>query len=237
MKLAIHASVLALALQTTSAGTINYIHIKKDAITRIDTEENNDEYFQGIHVYLDGKLCKILDTNATEADWIKMSSDKQYLVLFNGYIEMKELKTCDSVMKLSGKTTGAIDDMNKEKDFLVEQAEDSSHGSCQRLSIRNISTKQVVNIPAGPFFTASKFSSSLAGSASFSPDGQYLALSTSHFSCRKGSYPGVYDTQTWEKVEFTTPDVDARCDALFPNLPPPSRVQQPVCVEPGVGMR
>ena len=237
MKLAIHASVLALALQTASAGTINYIHIKKDAITRIDTEENNDEYFQGIHIYLDGKLCKTLDSNATEADWIKMSSDKQYLVLFDGYIEMKELKTCDRVMKLSGKTAGAIDDMNKEKDFLVEQDEDSSHGPCQRLSIRNISSKQVVNIPAGAFFTASKSSSSLADSASFSPDGQYIALSASHFSCRKGSYPGVYDTQTWKKVEFTTPDIDARCDALFPNLPTPSRVQQPVCVEHGGGMR
>lgn len=150
---------------------------------------------------------------------------------------MKELKACDRVMKLTGKTTGAIDDMNKEKDFLVEQAEGSSPEPCQPLSIRNISTKQVVNIPAGAFFTASKSSSSLADSASFSPDGQYLALSASHFSCRKGSYPGVYDTQTWKKVEFTTTDVDARCDALFTNLPTPSRVQQPVCVEPGVGMR
>lgn len=237
MKLVIHACVLAMALQTASAGTINYIHIKKDAITRIDTEENNDEYFRGIHVYLDGKLCKILDTTATEADRIKMSSDKQYLVLYNGYLEMKELKACDKVMKLSGQTTGAIDDMNKEKDFLVEQTEGSSLGPCQPLSIRHISTKQVVNIPAGAFFTASKSSSNLADSASFSPDGQYLALSTSHFSCRKGSYPGVYDTRTWKKVEFTTPDVDARCDALFPNLPPPSQVQQPVCIEPGSGMR
>jgi len=237
MKLAIHASVLALALQTASAGPINYIHIKKDAITRIDTEENNEEYLQGIHIYLDGKRCKILDTNATEADWIKISSDKQYLVLFDGYIEMKELKTCDRVMKLTGQTTGAIDDMNKERDLMVEQAEDSSPGPCQRLSIRHISTKKLVNIPAGPFFTASKTGSSLADSASFSPDGQYLALSASHFSCRNGSYPGVYDTQTWKKVEFTTPNVDARCDALFPNLPTPSRLQQPVCVEPGVGMR
>lgn len=237
MKLAIHASVLALALQTASAGTINYIHIKKDAITRIDTEESNDEHLQGIHIYLDGKLCKILDSNATEADWIKMSSDKKYLVLSDGYIEMKELKACDSVMQLSGKTTGAIDDMNKEKDLLVEQAEDSSHGPCQHLLISNISTKQVVNIPAGPFFSARKSNGSLADSASLSPDGQYIALSTSHFSCRKGSYPGVYDTQNWKKMEFTSPDVDARCDALFPNLPTPSRVQQPICVEPGVGMR
>ena len=34
---------------------------------------------------------------------------------------------------------------------------------------------------------------SFGGGGSFSPEGNYLAVSLPNFSCRKGSYPGAYD--------------------------------------------
>ena len=105
---------------------------------------------------------------------------------------------------------------------------------CDITTIKRLSDGKYMDIAAKPFYSSRKSSknlhrSSYAAQPKLSPDGNYLALSTPSFSCRKGAYPGVYNTNTWKQVIFTTPDVDAKCAALFPNLPPPDLTIDPTC--------
>ncbi|WP_374555893.1 hypothetical protein [Aquitalea pelogenes] len=54
--------------------------------------------------------------------------------------------------------------------------------------------------------------------AFFSPDGKYLALKSSAISCKKGAYPGVFETTHWKQVIFNGPDSNKKCRSLFPQL-------------------
>ncbi|WP_159875438.1 hypothetical protein [Aquitalea denitrificans] len=236
MKFIIATTLLALGTTAASAHTITHIYIKDNDIVRTDIKQAKEGSPGNTYVHLDGNTCEIIDGSAAAADWIKMSSDKQYLILFNDYVDMKQLKACKTKMKLSGKAYGDLSDINKEKNIFLSITEYGLRWPCSIASINKIPTAKEINIAAKPFYAQKKSEhtmrkNSFGGGGSFSPDGNYLALSLPNFSCRKGSYPGVYDTRTWKKVEFTTPDVDARCDALFPNLPTPSRTLEPLCVD------
>jgi len=236
MKYIIATTLLALSTTAASAHTITHIYIKDNDIVRTDIKQAKDGSPGHTYVHLDGNTCEIIDGSAAAADWIKMSSDKQYLILFNDYVDMEQLKICKIKMKLSGGTSGDLSDINKQKAIFLGINEYGLRWPCSIASINKISTGKEINIVAKPFYAQKKSErtmrkNSFGGGGSFSPDGNYLALSLPNFSCRKGSYPGVYDTRTWKKVEFTTPDVDTRCDALFPNLPTPSRTLEPLCVD------
>ncbi|WP_287882320.1 hypothetical protein [Aquitalea sp.] len=236
MKFIIATTLLALGTTAASAHTITHIYIKDSDIVRTDIKQAKEGSPGHTYVHLDGNTCEIIEGSAAAADWIRTSSDKQYLILFNEYIDMEQLKTCKAKMHPSKITVGDLSDMNKKKGIFIGINEYELDWNCSIVSIRKIPTGKKISIAAKPFYAQKKSEhtmrkNSFGGGGSFSPDGNYLALSLPNFSCRKGSYPGVYDTRTWKKVEFTTPDVDARCDALFPNLPTPSRTLKPLCVD------
>jgi len=236
MKIIIIAGIIVLASTPATAYTITHIYIKDNDIIRTDIKQANFGSPGNTYVHLDGNTCEIINGNVFTAKQIKISSDKQFLILFNSYLDIGQLKICNTRMEASKITVGDLSDMNKGKGIFLSRDDYGLDWSCSIASIRKIPTGERISIAAKPFYAHNKSvrtmdKNSFGGGGSFSPDGNYLALSLPNFSCRKGSYPGVYDTRSWKKVEFTSPDVDARCDALFPNLPTPSRTLEPLCVD------
>jgi hypothetical protein len=239
MKHIIIAGIIALASTPATAHTITHIYIKDNDIVRTDIKEAKFGSPGNTYVHLDGNTCEITYGDIFTAQQIRMSSDKQYLILLNSYIDIGQLQICNTRMEASKVTVGGLSDMNKQKGIFLGRDDYGSDWSCSIASIRKIPTGEKISIAAKPFYAQKKSERtmrkhSFSGGGSFSPDGNYLALSLPNFSCRKGSYPGVYNTRTWKKVEFTTPDVDARCDALFPNLPTPSRSLKTLCADENV---
>ncbi|WP_159875437.1 hypothetical protein [Aquitalea denitrificans] len=239
MKSIITAGIIALSSTPATAYTITHIYIKDNDIVRTNIKDVKFGSLGNTYVHLDGNTCEITYGDVFTAQQIKMSSDKQFLILFNSYIDIGQLKICNTRMEASKVTVGDLSDMNKQKGIFLSGDDYGSDWSCSTASIRKIPTGEKTSITAKPFYAQKKSERtmrkhSFSGGGSFSPDGNYLALSLPNFSCRKGSYPGVYNTRTWKKVEFTTPDVDARCDALFPNLPTPSRTLKTLCADEDV---
>ena len=238
------AFIITILIPTTAyPGKITEIYLKDNAIENIFSTQLANEKADRTYTHIDGNLYEISEIGAIRPDAIKISSDKNYLMLYNSYIDMEQLNTCNKKISLTGHAKRFLADINKAKNLIVSRGQFTViMSNCSIALVEKISSKEVIDIKAKPFYSQNKsaeqmFNNTFQSNISFSPDGNYIALSTINFSCRKGSYPGVYNTRTWKKVEFTTPDVDARCDALFPNLPTPSRVQQPICVDPKLSMR
>jgi hypothetical protein len=117
MKYIISTAILALSIPVASARTITHIYIKNNDIVRTDIKQAKEGSLGNTYVHLDGNTCEIIDGSAATADWIKMSSDKQYLILFNDYVDMEQLKTCKAKINISQITVGDLSDMNKKKIF------------------------------------------------------------------------------------------------------------------------
>jgi hypothetical protein len=81
-----------------------------------------------------------------------MSSDKQYLILFNEYLDMEHLKTCKTKMKPFQITVGDLSDMNKKKSIFIGINEYELDWNCAIASIRKIPTGEKINIAAKPFY-------------------------------------------------------------------------------------
>ena len=109
--------IIVLASTPATAYTITHIYIKDNDIARTDIKQANFDSPGNTYVHLDGNTCEISYGDVFTAQQIKMSSDKQFLILFNSYLNIEQLKICNTRMEASKVTVGDLSDMNKKKAF------------------------------------------------------------------------------------------------------------------------
>ena len=188
------------------------------------------------------------DTERTmQLTYAKTSSDGKFLIV-NGviFLSLEDIKKCnkeDDLIKYASVISYSfeIEDINKMRNLIALYIEPSFGMAHEKKSKFYYLAGVVINkakneygalpnplkINQKKFFSYDRTSnvdldrSLFAGyndKAFFSPDGKYLALKSSAISCKKGAYPGVFETTHWKQVIFNGPDSNKKCRALFPQL-------------------
>jgi hypothetical protein len=197
-----------------------------------------------LYINLDKITCKINYPYRTDALSARLSSDNEFIILNNGaFASIGDLKICTKngiYLKDIFKNNSITQDINKKTNLLVFYI-DPTIGMYDKKSKYNYIAGVIINkaingygtlpdplkINQKQFFSYDRSSnvdldrSLFAGpydKAFFSPDGKYLALKSSAISCKKGAYPGVFETTHWKQVIFNGPDSNKKCRALFPQL-------------------
>ncbi|WP_199052632.1 hypothetical protein [Aquitalea sp. ASV15] len=197
-----------------------------------------------LYINLDKITCKINYPYRTDAISAKLSSDNEFIILNNGaFTSIADLKVCDKsgiYLKDIHENNSITQDINKSTNLLVFYI-DPTIGIHDKKSkfiyIAGIIVNEEIygygmlpdplKINHKQFFSPDRNSnvdldrSLFAGpydKAFFSPNGKYLALKSSAISCKKGAYPGVFETTHWKQVIFNGPNSNKKCRALFPQL-------------------
>ncbi len=233
---------LAFFLGEACASTIHLENTENFKIKKITIKQ--EDYYT-LDIQYSGISCKIDPAVKITADYPRVTSDGNFIILtWSHYISKADLEKCRTSKSINSRKYigGQLQDINNAKKLLATYVEPAYLNSYfipdnpARLLIKIADLKKVENkknsfesaihIKNKPFYWYSRSDKNLARSlfagdtdrAIFSPDGNYLALLTSDISCKKGAYPGVYETTHWKQVIFTGPDSDAKCKALFPQL-------------------
>ncbi|WP_159877282.1 hypothetical protein [Aquitalea denitrificans] len=175
----------------------------------------------------------------------KISSDKKFVILNNKlFLNWRDIKSCN----LNTDTIGQlninpdyynIEDINEQNNLIAlyvdplfgwpYAAKRSEKFTLMAALVDMKNLSEIISIKKKPFYNENRtdsieldkhsFINALStDKAFFSPNGKYLALKYSAISCKKGSYPGVFETTHWKQVIFNGPDSNKKCRALFPQL-------------------
>ena len=196
-----------------------------------------------LDIIYNGKLCKFPEEIYLLS--AKISSDKKFVILNNElFLNWRDIKSCtlntDTIGQLNiNPDYYNIEDIN-EQNNLIALYVDPLFGwpyagkrnekftlMAALVDMKNLS--EIISIKKKPFYNENRtdsieldkhsFINALStDKAFFSPNGKYLALKSSAISCKKGAYPGVFETTHWKQVIFNGPDSNKKCRALFPQL-------------------
>ncbi|WP_062791500.1 hypothetical protein [Aquitalea pelogenes] len=226
----------------TKAGTIYTEGSDKIIITKIEEDTKLDN---PLIIFHNNIQC---DTGRTmQLTYAKTSSDGKFLIV-NGviFLNLEDIKKCnkeDDLIKHASVISYSfeIEDINEMRNLIALYIGPSFGMAYEKKSQFHYLAGVIVNeeiygygmrpdpliINHKQFFSYDRTSnvdldrSLFAGyndKAFFSPDGKYLALKSSAISCKKGAYPGVFETTHWKQVIFNGPDSNKKCRALFPQL-------------------
>jgi hypothetical protein len=229
-------SIIFIQANTTSGST--RIKISTTAGVKIEKISTiNDGYF-GASVEINGKTCQLSGVNTFENYTPKLSSDGYFLIpSASSFISILKLLSCNNHTSVPY-IEGRLQDVNFNKNILVRyilpnydinQLHGTSVLNDYLIEVININEKnkmQPIIIYQKPFFYKMRSSRDMAkfafatpsDSAIFSSNGKYLAPLARSISCKKGAYPGVFETTHWKQVIFNGPDSNKKCRALFPQL-------------------
>ena len=232
----IFLSIIFIQANTASGSTRIKISITAGVkIEKISTI--NDGYF-GVSVEINKKTCQLSGVNTFENYTPKLSSDGHFLIpSASSFISILKLLSCNNYISLPY-IEGRLQDVNFNKSLLVryilpDYDINQLHGISvlndyliEAININEMTKMRPINIYQKPFFYKMRSSRDMAkfafatpsDSAIFSSDGKYLAPLERSISCKKGSYPGVFETTHWKQVIFNGPDSNNKCRALFPQF-------------------
>lgn len=233
---------IAFLLGEACASTIYLENTENLKIKKITIKQ--EDYYT-LDIQYGGISCKIDPAVKIMEDYPRATSDGNFLILdWSHYISKVDLEKCHTSKSINSRKYigGQLQDINNTKKLLATYVEPAyinryfipdnparlliEIADFKKVENKKDSFESAINIKNKPFYRSRRSDKDLARSlfaggtdrAIFSPDGNYLALLTSDISCKKGAYPGVYETTHWKQVIFTGPDSDAKCKALFPQL-------------------
>ncbi|NWK80089.1 hypothetical protein [Aquitalea sp. LB_tupeE] len=206
-----------------------------------------NENIQEMEIIYKEKTCRIKFPYWIGHTSASISSDSEFLILDrNGFIKISDLENCDKndvdfkeitnsfqsarLMNVNSARNLILLYINPIFGMMYEKKSKYSHMAVVIINkaINGYGTlPDPLEIKHRQFFSPDRNSnvdldhSLFAGhddKAFFSPDGKYLALKSSAISCKKGAYPGVFETTHWKQVIFNRRDSNKKCRALFPQL-------------------
>ncbi|WP_374555887.1 hypothetical protein [Aquitalea pelogenes] len=213
-----------------------------DALVLKKTELSSGEDVN-LNIIYNGNVCTFPKTIFLTS--AKISSDKKFVILNNKlFLNWRDIKYCN----LNTDTIGQlninpdyynIEDINEQNNLIAlyvdplfgwpYAAKRSEKFTLMAALVDMKNLSEIISIKKKPFYNENRtdsieldkhsFINALStDKAFFSPNGKYLALKSSAISCKKGAYPGVFETTHWKQVIFNGPDSNKKCRALFPQL-------------------
>ena len=238
--------IMFFSLSTPSPAKTTII-LNTEPNIKVQSVTVQNENIQEMEIIYKENTCRIKFPYWIGHTSASISSDSKFLILDgNGFIKISDLENCDrndvDFQEISNSLRSAIlMDVNSARNLILLYVDPIFGMKYEKKSkysyIAGVITNKAINgygtlpdplkINHKQFFSPDRNSnvdldrSLFAGyneKAFFSPDGKYLALKSSAISCKKGAYPGVFETTHWKQVIFNGPDSNKKCRALFPQL-------------------
>ena len=213
-----------------------------DALVLKKTELSSGEDVN-LNIIYNGNVCTFPKTIFLTS--AKISSDRKFVILNNTlFFNWRDIKYCnlniDSINNLRiNPKRYKIEDINEKNSLIVlyvdplfgwpYEPERNDKFTFMTALVNMKDLYKIITIKKKQFYDENRtdsieldkhlFVNALStDKAFFSPDGKYLALKSSAIYCKKGAYPGVFETTHWKQVIFNGPDSNKKCRALFPQL-------------------